>query len=342
MNAPQSTTATGSVMASKSRLVSVVRFIAPLLILGAGIGALKTFGGREKPARNPDDSQQAALVRTSVVERFDDTFNLEVDGEAVSYRLITVGAEVAGRVAEKPDGLRGGSVVGKGDLLFQLDDAEYRLTAERLRAQLAKAEEDLAAVDVDKANVVALQTLAAEKWELEKKALGRVRQLLERRAGSETDLDLARRDELAARNSLETLKNETRALEQKQKTLQAARDLAAAQLREAELSVERAQITAPVTASVVGTTAEIGDYVRPGDRLLMLSDSRKMEVKCSLQIDELLWILAAGRWGTGGHSLHMRHGKNRSRNSRSACSFRRHLRKSCLNSRGTRSSGTEC
>ncbi|MDA1014000.1 MAG: HlyD family efflux transporter periplasmic adaptor subunit [Planctomycetota bacterium] len=276
--------------ADHSPYVTAIRFVAPLLIIAVGIGTLSVFGQRETPPRNTGSGDDAVIVETARVEAFDGTFDLRLDGEAVSYALIQVGAEVAGRVSDKPDRIRGGKVIGQGELLFQLDDAEYKLVVERLTVDLRKAGEDIIAADIDLANVRALQRLSEEQWALEKTRLARAERLIGQNAANNADVDAARREELAARNSLQSLRNQDRALEQKKKTLQTQRDLVDTQLREAELNLRRTSVKAPVTGSVVGDTKQVGDYVRAGDRMLVLSDSSRMEVKCNLRIDELVWV----------------------------------------------------
>lgn len=284
MTAPENSSA------EHSPYMTALRFIVPLLIIAVGVGTFRVFGEREKTPRKVGSGDDAVIVETANVEHFEGTFDLRLNGEAVSYALVQVGAEVGGRVSNKPDRVRGGTLVRKGESLFQLDPTEYQLAIASLTAQLRKADADVIAADVELDNVRTLQRLSEEQWALEKTRLARAQRLIGQNVANNADLDAARRDELAARNSLQTLRNQDRSLEQKKKTLQAAKELVEAQLREAELNLLRTSVTAPVTGSVVGDTAQIGDFVRKGDRMIVLSDSSRMEVKCNLRIDELVWV----------------------------------------------------
>ena len=39
---------------------------------------------------------------------------------------------------------------------------------------------------------------------------------------------------------------------------------------------------------------EEGDYIKPGDPLVHVSDSSRMEIKCSLKSEELAWVWQQG------------------------------------------------
>ena len=68
------------------------------------------------------------------------------------------------------------------------------------------------------------------------------------------------------------------------------------QLEQAEKDLERTQVASPITGTVVTAHVEINDFVRRGDPLIEISDSTQMEVRCSLRIGQLYWILlSSGR-----------------------------------------------
>ncbi len=268
-----------------------------ILILGLGIVGFLFFG--RTPEVPTDTSRQdaanvAPLVDVAKVKAWDQPFHIEIDGEASTYRILTVSAEVTGRVLDKPETTRSGTFVQKGDLLFEIDSVNYQLEEQRLKARVDQAREELKAVDVDIQNASLLLKLAVEENKLQQNHLERVRSSYERKAASESDMDTAKRQELTSRNALQTQENQLNALSQLKKTRDASLKLAEAELERTSVDLQRCRILAPITGRIIDDMKEEGDYVKPGDPLVHVSDSSRMEIKCSLKAEELAWVWQQG------------------------------------------------
>jgi hypothetical protein len=61
------------------------------------------------------------------------------------------------------------------------------------------------------------------------------------------------------------------------------------------VDLQRCTIVSPITGRIVDDMHEEGDYVKPGDPLVHVSDSGRMEIKCSLKGDELAWVWQHGQ-----------------------------------------------
>ena len=272
----------------------LLKIVTPVAIVAAGVGSLLVFGRKPEPPAPPQTSDRGALVETASVESFDGAFKLRLDGVALPIRRIKLAAEVEGRITGKSDAARGGRSVAPETPLFEIDATDYQLEVERLQAQSKQADEQLAAVDVDIANTEELLTLAVEDQALAKRSLDRTIDLSSRNAISETELDEAKRHELTSRNALQTLRNQLSTQMQQRRTQQAACNLVAVQLKQAQADLARTKIVSPINGSVVTDHVEIDDHVRPGDVLIELSDNSQMEIRCSLTVDQLFWIWLAG------------------------------------------------
>lgn len=268
------------------------------LILGLGVAGLIFFG--RKPEVPTDASKQnlanvAPLVDVAVVKPWDQPFHLDIDGEASTYRVLTIGTEVTGRIADKPETTRSGTFVNKGDVLFQIDAVNYLLEEQRLQARVVQATEELKAVDVDIQNTTALLKLAEEENQLQTIHLERIRSLYLKKATSESDMDAATRQELTSRNAMQLQQNQLNTFRQSKKTKEASFKLAQAELERTTLDLQRCRILSPITGRIVDDVKEEGDYVKPGDPLVHVSDSSRMEIKCSLKSQELAWIWQHGQ-----------------------------------------------
>jgi multidrug efflux pump subunit AcrA (membrane-fusion protein) len=272
--------------------------VGSIIILGLGVFGLLFFG--RSPEVPTDTSRlksasEAPLVETAEVTPWDKPFHLDIDGEATSYRVLTVGAEVTGRVLKKSDETRSGTFVNQGDVLFEVDPVNYQLDQQRLQARADQATQELKAIEVDLQNGAALLKLAQEDNELQKEHLERVKTAAARKAASEAELDNAARQELTSRNAVQMQQNQLNTLAQTKKTKEAALKLAEAELQRTRVDLERCRIVAPITGRILDDMKEEGDYVKPGDTLVHISDSSRMEVKCSLKGQELAWIWQHGQ-----------------------------------------------
>ncbi len=280
------------------RLHLVANVGGSILILGLGVFGFMYFGrAPEVPTDNArqDAANVAPLVEVADVKAWDQAFHLDIDGEATTYRVLTVGAEVTGRVLSKPESTRSGTFVNKGDLLFEIDSINYQLDEQRLQARVAQAREELKAVEVDIENTETLVKLAEEENQLQKNHLERVRTLYERKATSDSEMDNAARQELTSRNALQTQQNQRNAMMQLKKTKEASLKLAQAELERTSVDLQRCRIVSPITGRIVDDMKEEGDYVKPGDPLVHVSDSSRMEIKCSLKSEELAWVWQHGQ-----------------------------------------------
>jgi multidrug efflux pump subunit AcrA (membrane-fusion protein) len=274
----------------------LLNVIGSVGILGLGVFGLLFFGAAP-PVATVDtvgDRLAAPRVSTGLVSRWTEPFEILVNGEASTWRVVTVGAEVAGRVLKKSESCRSGLSVSAGEVLFELDASVYELERERIAAKLAQTKAELASIQVEQASALSLLKLAEEDQVLQREHLLRVRSLFERKATSETELDAAARQELTSRNAVQSQRNQLASLKQSLAIREAAVQLAEAELRRAELDVERCTVRAPISGRVVEDVHEEGDYLRPGETLVRLSDSSRMDIRCSLRSEELAWVWRFG------------------------------------------------
>jgi len=150
------------------------------LVTAFSVVALAACGGGEPPQFPPPDVSVATVVQRSVTEWDDFTGRIEA----------VESVEIRPRVAGHLTGVhfREGGAVGQGDLLFTIDDREYRAAAEAARADVARAE---------------------ARVSLARQELKRAQELIDRKLVAERELDARRvemqqaeADELAARARL--------------------------------------------------------------------------------------------------------------------------------------------
>lgn len=269
----------------------LVNVVAATTLLALGALGLKMFGARpEIPQEETSPADNGTEVETVAVTRYEQPLNIDVDGEATTYRVVAIGAEVEGRVVHKSSTARGGTYVHKGDLLFEIDPTRYELEITRLEAQLQQVQQEQAAIEVDLQNTDRLIALAEEDVALQNRNLVRMQQLLKKSTANDSEVEAAMKQDLAARNALQMLINQRNTLQQQKKTKQAGIKLVEAQLDRAQLDLRRCSVKSTLEGRIVADEVEEGDYAKVGQILVHISDASKMEIQCQLRGEELAWV----------------------------------------------------
>lgn len=260
-------------------------------ILAGGVIGLIVFGQKpEVPTQEVSAVDADVEVVTARVTEWNQPFQINVDGEAATYRIVTVGAEVAGRIISKAETTRSGTFIRTGDLLFEIDPTKYQLQVDQLKAELQQFDEELKAIDVDITNTSKMIKLTEEDLALQTKQLDRMKALQARRTANDNEVEAAMKQQLVARNALQSQLNQQNTLAQQRNTKLAGKKLTETQLERAEVDLRRCTVVSPLDGRVVDDAVEEGDYVKEGELLVHISDSARMEIKTKLRAEELAWV----------------------------------------------------
>ena len=238
----------------------------------------------------------------------------------VAAEEIAVASRIAGWVRERPG--EEGSTIARGDVLVEIDAREARLRLaefdaglERLAAERNQIKAQLAMVDAQTASRLAAARsriaasraavdLARELHALAQTEFGRVARLAEaghaaaqrrdteqgllaraaeRLRASEADLTTAQADAataLADRQQIDVLERRLDTLLHEELEISARRDQQA-------LDVADRPRRRPIDGIVSRTFVEAGEYVRPGQRLMLIHDPRAVWVEANIKETEL-------------------------------------------------------
>jgi membrane fusion protein (multidrug efflux system) len=192
------------------------------------------------------------------------------DDAFVEGHLVFLSPRVAGQVSEVL--VDENTHVRAGQVLVRLDPADFEVRVARARADLEAAKDRMAQSRAAADAASAQARAAAVRVRHSEQELTRAHGLYERKvsSGSQLDSAVAERDAATA---------ELRAAEQRELAERAAIANAApvlqaeAALREAELALEHATITAPFEGDIGRKSVELGANVSPGQPLLALAAS---------------------------------------------------------------------
>ena len=283
-----------------SILKAILRWVLPLVILGAAIGGFMALGGPKPPPRKAVEAPTAMPVRTASLEAGNGRIEIEADGVVVPLREITLAAEVSGRVLRKTEACNEGQSVTRGMLLFEIDPRDYELDVDRLEREVSQARLAIEEIDEEIVQNAGSLDLARRQVELAKREVARLDTLKAGRIITESEHDRALRDELTAANVLTAQEGQKRVLVKRRSRLVEAESLASTMLDKAKLDLSRTRITAPTDGMVVEDKVEQESFVAKGTPVVMIEDTSAAEVKTSLRMDEVARVWGGRKAATEG------------------------------------------
>ena len=229
-------------------------------LLGAGvIGAVLLVKTKPQAERMKPMSSMIPVVETMPLEVSSRPLVVEGLGTVIADKAVSIRPQVSGKIVSVSDALVEGGHVKKGDVLIEIEDADYRLA-------LAKAEAAL---------LTARSTLRLEEGE---QSVARHEMELLDDAG---DVDESYRDLMLREPQL--------------LAVQANVASAQATLETAALNLERTTINAPFDAVVVAAEADAGDFAQSSMELVELAATDRYFIRASVPLSALVPLPNLGK-----------------------------------------------
>lgn len=128
----------------------IIRVVACFIILCIGFGGFSFLKSRKKAPSHTTREERPLRVEAEAVTFKDIPVFIEAHGGLRSIRMVNIAAEVAGRVTEVHPNLQIGEVIPHGELLFAIDDRDYRSEYEsnKMRLAILKRDKELSAKEL--------------------------------------------------------------------------------------------------------------------------------------------------------------------------------------------------
>lgn len=247
-----------------SRKDVAMKIILPIVFLLAGFGGMQVMIHSRTPPKTEVKENRGVPVEIEIASRKTIQVVVRGTGTVGLRREAGIAPQVGGRIAWLAPDFVAGGFFRKGDLLFRIEDADYRLAIDEANAALAKAEFDLATVE-GQARVARIE------WE-------RLR-LAEGTAPSPLVL-----------------------YEPQLKNARAGVDSARAALARAELDLARTSVYAPFSCLIRSEEIDVGQYVTAGSRVATVAGTDTAEIIVSLPLEETRWIAIPPKGSEGNGS----------------------------------------
>lgn len=239
----------------KSRLL--IKILLPLAILAVGIFAFKMLSHLKREPQRQRPVQLGILVDVIELQAKDHQVRVFATGTVQPGQEIELVPQVSGAVTWISPNLVAGGFFKKGDLLLEIETADYRLAVEQANAEIAQARLSLA-TEKERARVALLE------W------------------------DRVRIKDKGTPGPLVTREIQ---LQQEEARLAAAR----ANLKQARLNLDRTRLRAPFNGRVRSEQVDIGQYLRSGTAIATLAGTDRAEVHVPVATEELNWLDLDGK-----------------------------------------------
>jgi RND family efflux transporter MFP subunit len=185
-----------------------------------------------------------------------------------------------------------GETVGRGELLFQIDERDTRAAVNRAKAEAARWASTLERIQKQSSfDAERLKTLERNR-ELTEKKYKRLLELFDQHTiGTRTGVEQAEQAYNKAADQADQMAQTVALYPLRIKESRSSLDAARADLAHAEANLSRCRITAPFKGRLKNVVAEQGQYVAPGQALVTLADDTIMEIHVPLDsLDVRRWL----------------------------------------------------
>jgi len=237
-----------------------------ILVAGAAI-ILLIFNTEPEAQRSGATKQTAMLVNTVQVERSNFTPTISAMGTVVPSQDVMLSPRVGGQIIQLSENFTPGGYVEEGEMLLQIDPADYRNALQQRISELQQAQTNLE-IEMGRQNV------ARQDYELLDDSLTNENRSLVLR---EPQLNAARSNVQSAEAAVE----------------------------QAELNLERTTIRAPFDAYILSRNVNLGSQVSPGDELARLVGRDTYWIETTVPLRHLRWIDVPQN-GNGGSPVTIR------------------------------------
>jgi len=221
-----------------------------LLVIISGVAMISALALlKPKTQREPRAAKPLLVVEVIVASPAPLKVSISSQGTVAPKREIDLVSQVSGKIVAVADNYANGGFFQAEGKLVQIEAADYEFAVVRAKAQVAKAEEQ-----------VALEQGRSRQAKREWRDLG---------DKTANKLFLRQPQLNAAKASL---------------------DSAQADLQKAELDLARTDISAPFQGRIRNTVVDLGQYVRPGERVAKVYSTDVVEVRLPLSDREAMLV----------------------------------------------------
>ena len=265
------------------QVTTLARVIVCLVILILGAGVTRILVSLKKAPQVRDVHERALLVSGMVAEPATHEVPIRGFGELRVLNAVDVSVQISGIVTAVHPTLEVGAIIREGEVLFKVDDREYRAIREEAAAMLNLQKESITRLNTEVRIDAERLTKLKRSAELSLAEFRRVEALLnDDQIGTRSGIEAAERAYNMSFDQAAQLERAVQLNPIRIREAQSNRDVMQARLDVAGLNLEHCAIKAPVTGRITHVNLELGQLVAPGRSVVSLADDRLLEMHVSL------------------------------------------------------------
>ncbi len=237
-----------------------VRIIVVLVLALIVYGLLITL--RPKAERQVK-IETGFLVEVLPAKAKDVNMIIETYGTVKARDTLKLVAQVRGQIVDMHPSFEEGNFVPKGTVMLTIDQRTYQLEVDRRKIQIDQTQAEFKRLRQEIQNLKASIKIAKSDADLAQKEFLRLKKLMSKKVVAQTNLDKAEQRYLASLECMQGLENQLALTGALREELEAKRNMAKVQLRQAELDLDRASVTAPFDGWVMKKMVEAGQRSAP-------------------------------------------------------------------------------
>jgi len=255
-----------------------VRVAVGLVILGVGVGAYALLVSTTPETVRVVERDSALTVRTVTVREVEVPRRWSGYGTTRAMRTADVGAEVAGVIAERPEGVDDGARIRAGELIVALEPEEFEQRVALSRRAIESLRSDIEALDVEEDSLQGSLELAVEATRLTRWEIGQLEDARARGAGAAAELNRLQRDLTRFQIEERDIRQRLEVIPSRRQRVLSQIELEGANLRLAELNLRRTRVLAPIDGALQSVDVKLGERVAPGMRIARVVDLTRIEI----------------------------------------------------------------
>lgn len=228
------------------------RALLPFLVIVIALVLTFVLVKSRKTPKPHEAPHLGPLVEVGTLTKANRQILVSGTGSAQSRYEVSITPQIKGRVSELSPQMVAGGTFLKGELLFAIEDVDFQLAIAHAQANLAQAELELLRNEN-------LADLARKEWH-----------------------------SLNGESALEP--NPLVVYEPQLKSARALRDAAQANVKQAELNLQRTRVFAPFDCYVRSEQLEIGQFLNAGAPVATVAGIDQIEIVVPLPLEEIVWL----------------------------------------------------
>lgn len=261
-----------------------VRAVLGVAILVVGLGIFMLLAGTKTKAPRSELADRSFEVRSITVELVAAPRVWTGYGTGRAKSSANVTSEVAGIVANRPDEIDPGVWVDVGTLLVQIDDTEYLAILTRAEERASALEADIRGLDIEAESISDSLEFAKDSVRLTQDQLERLRSAVGAGGASRFETEILEQQLSRELREQEGLEERLNLVPTRRARLRAQFEGERADVRVAQLNVERCRIESPIAGILQEVSVDEGERLAIDQSVARVVDLRLIEIPLKLPV----------------------------------------------------------